>query len=1415
LQDPTRKSDPVSVTILPGVSVAVTPATPQNVGLGKTFKFSAEVTGLDAGQDASVSWSVNGVPGGDPTYGTIDPDGTYHAPTTLPNPPSVTITATSVAAPSAPPGSATAILSQGVVVQVTAPPSVVAQETLNVIATVGNATDKSVVWSVNGIPGGNASVGTIVPATISTAVYTAPKISLVDPVKISATSNQDSAALGTATVSVLPRPAVINPPNPVVSAGRSVQLLFQDAEKNTVIANAKWEVLEGDAWGTIDGDGLYAAPSEIPDPPQATIKATSSDDPRQTTTTRILIVPQIVVLVDPAEATAKPGDQVTFHATDGQKNPLTNVTWIIQSPASGGGSIDRSTGVYTAPSVVAAPFDVRIQAVAQTGDAGQAVVHLSSSQQAVGLLSGPEFRPDSNNARVGDIDWKTDVPSDSLVELGSAAGVYATQFSSSDAVTDHLVHVTGLLPGGTYHYRVRSKAQGRGDLVSGDQTFTALGEFRLDVNPRVPTASVSVDGTSYDGTQLPRTFAWPVGERHTIKAADLFQTSTSSRAVFDGWDDKTLPQTTPTATVSVPTSGQRSLTVNYSTQYLLNIDTNPADLRANGKGPKGSDYYNSGQSVSISAPTPVTFAERQYQFVRWNVTVGDERSQSSANPISVAMDGPVTLLAVYALTDQTGPTVSGLVASPNPTTGAKKIRLQATASDLGLGDAAIQSAEYSVDTPANAGQGVAMSPVDGKFDNVQEDVFASIDVSGWKVGEKHRLYVRSQDTNGNWGDASLPYEVVVSAETTAPSAVNDLKAQPHAGSTSSIDLTWTAPGDNGATGQADHYEIRYSSNPIAGDADFAAATLAANPPKPKPSGSVESFAVAGLQPDTRYYFALKAYDAAGNVSPLSNVASAITFGAPPTVSSTSPGNGDTGVDVEAPIIIAFSKPMNPNSVQISVVPDPAIQDKTWSADGKTLTLSHDPLQGDGTTYAVTVAAGADANGNKMAAPYVFSFVTFKAPGGLAETPWPMYRHDPLHSGKGGYSGPVAPVTSYTWAAPVPSEFSSPAVGIDRTIYVGSQGSGLVAVNPDGQVKWKALTSDEWVRSSPAIATDGTLYIGLPSGVLHAVEPDGQDRWSRDLQGAIVSSPAVGDDGTIYIGALNTLYALTPGNQVKWKFSTLGAIYSSPAVGEDGTVYFGSEDGALYAVGPNGTQRWFAQTLGGVRSSPLVTDDTVYVGSLDGYLYAINRNDGSVRWKFQADRDVVSSPALGADGNVYFASFSGTLYCLNSKGEKQWSVETGEVIEGSPSVDKDGVIYIGTSSGDGVVGQLYAFDPETGQQKWKLEGLSPISSSPIIGADGTLYIGSGSQLLLVGQQQTAPPQRAMGDMNGDKIVDIRDATLALRISIGLLNPTPDQLAAGDVAPKGVNGKPSGDGKIGVADVTRILRRAIGLEPDPWP
>lgn len=101
----------------------------------------------------------------------------------------------------------------------------------------------------------------------------------------------------------------------------------------------------------------------------------------------------------------------------------------------------------------------------------------------------------------------------------------------------------------------------------------------------------------------------------------------------------------------------------------------------------------------------------------------------------------------------------------------------------------------------------------------------------------------------------------------APATINDL-AYTSLGTTS-VGLTWTAPGDDDFTGNAVSYDIRMSSAPIT-EANWLSASPVSGIPAPGAPGVAQSMTVNSLAPGTIYYFAMKTTDDAGNVSALSN-----------------------------------------------------------------------------------------------------------------------------------------------------------------------------------------------------------------------------------------------------------------------------------------------------------------------------------------------------------------------------------------------------------------------------------------------------------------------------------------------------------------------------------------------------------------
>jgi len=301
-------------------------------------------------------------------------------------------------------------------------------------------------------------------------------------------------------------------------------------------------------------------------------------------------------------------------------------------------------------------------------------------------------------------------------------------------------------------------------------------------------------------------------------------------------------------------------------------------------------------------------------------------------------------------------------------------------------------------------------------------------------------------------------------------------------------------------------------------------------------------------------------------------------------------------------------------------------------------------------------------------------------------------------------------------------YSSPAISVDGTIYVGSFDYNLYAIYSNGTRKW-IFEKGKIIRSSPSIGADGTIYVGTYDNNLYAINPGGTQKWVFETENIIWSSPAIGADGTIYVGSGDdNLYAINHDGTKRWAFSTGDWIYSSPAIGSDGTIYVGSNDGCLYAINPDGTQKWVFETDNDICSSPAIGQGgTIYVGSLDHYLYAISP-DGTQKWAFETESVIYSSPAIGPDGTVYVGSLDHYLYAVNPDGTEKWAFNAGGGIVTSPAIGVDGIIYVGSNDNN-----IYAINPD-GTEKWAFETEYDVQSSPAIGADGTIYVGSDDHCL---------------------------------------------------------------------------------------
>jgi hypothetical protein len=169
--------------------------------------------------------------------------------------------------------------------------------------------------------------------------------------------------------------------------------------------------------------------------------------------------------------------------------------------------------------------------------------------------------------------------------------------------------------------------------------------------------------------------------------------------------------------------------------------------------------------------------------------------------------------------------------------------------------------------------------------------------------------------------ADLGWAVSISTvDATAPGKIADLKVS--SSSLTTIELSWTAPGDDGYAGTAAAYDLRVSSAPIR-ESNWAAATQVNGEPAPGAAGALENLSVSGLLCGRSYYLALKTTDDAGNISPLSNLSRKKTLRCPKLLVGAL-AQTDAEVGVAYSQSFSVSGGTAPYTVQaISGVPEPA------------------------------------------------------------------------------------------------------------------------------------------------------------------------------------------------------------------------------------------------------------------------------------------------------------------------------------------------------------------------------------------------------------------------------------------------------------------------------------------------------------
>jgi len=224
--------------------------------------------------------------------------------------------------------------------------------TVSFTATIKNGSG-GVIWQVNGVAGGDSTVGTISPSGTYTSPATMPASSTVT---ITAEAANDNAVSGTASVSLVPPgsvPTVSVAPLAAKVAAAGGSQAFVAVVGNASNSAVTWSVngsVGGDSTvGTISASGLYMAPATVPAQPTVTVTATSVADTGVSASAQVTIIANATVpptISGTPQSTASVGSAYSFTPTASSPRSGATLTFTLANGPTWA-SFNSATGALT------------------------------------------------------------------------------------------------------------------------------------------------------------------------------------------------------------------------------------------------------------------------------------------------------------------------------------------------------------------------------------------------------------------------------------------------------------------------------------------------------------------------------------------------------------------------------------------------------------------------------------------------------------------------------------------------------------------------------------------------------------------------------------------------------------------------------------------------------------------------------------------------------------------------------------------------------------------------------------------------------------------------------------------------------------------------------------------------------------
>ncbi len=467
---------------------------------------------------------------------------------------------------------------------------------------------------------------------------------------------------------------------------------------------------------------------------------------------------------------------------------------------------------------------------------------------------------------------------DSLVSTYTAASSWTpATFGTEEGTTGNRV-VSGLTEGVTYYFAIKAKDESDNWSSWSDIPYSGnINKASAGVTPPTPapTLEVVINEIAYKGTQASSYDEWY--ELYNNTGGDIDLTGWTLSAA-DGTPSIALSGTIVSkGFFLLERSSDTDVSPAANQIYAGATEDTGEDLKLTNSGGATVDEVDctSGWFVSLSAgysmerkdPTSSGSLSSNWAVC---ITTGPE---TDANGTQIN-GTPGRQNSVYEIFDSSAPAaIQNLSALTGSQDGSVTLTWTAPGDDGTVGDNTggyyiVRFETFSVTTSTQAWWNNNLSNQRKFSSPVSAGQTETRTVTSLTGGVTYYFSVKTFDSsdNGSGMDvlslsgATQAHACAYSApqDSVAPAAISDLAAS-QGTAMGTIDISWTAPGDDGMTGTASGYVVKYSQSQIT-DANFDAASTYSQSWTPKAAGQIESYTLSNLSAGTLYYVAVKAYD---------------------------------------------------------------------------------------------------------------------------------------------------------------------------------------------------------------------------------------------------------------------------------------------------------------------------------------------------------------------------------------------------------------------------------------------------------------------------------------------------------------------------------------------------------------------------